>query len=210
MAFGEETCRHSVARNLWYYGRKGSMLVLRAIPIKKNWICIKTGSEPHYDDRSLRLLYCTFHFILMRIIVNIGSTFSNHTNFLIKSIVQHIFALSKNRTLKSRLLQANPEATVVFLECPYYSITRFNKLNITNSNSKTATNKHDQRNVFLLLVLLYPIQPQSSQCSYWMYAIRIYIPVLSIACAFRPDSLAWRNNVLFLVHLPAPIESCSG
>jgi hypothetical protein len=26
--------------------------------------------------------------------------------------------------------------------------------------------------------------------TYWMYAIRIYIPVLSIACAFRPDSLA--------------------
>ena len=51
------------------------------------------------------------------------------------------FALSKNRTLKSRLLQANPEATVVFLECPYYSITK-----ITNSNSKTATNKYYQRN----------------------------------------------------------------
>jgi hypothetical protein len=104
----------------------------------------KKGKCVSYDDRSLRLLHCTFHFIIMRIIVNIGSTFSNHTNFLIKSIVQHIsqgetltvteyyvsaktypyqkieFALSKNRTLKSRLLQANPEATVVFLECPYY------------------------------------------------------------------------------------------
>jgi hypothetical protein len=56
------------------------------------------------------------------------------------------FALSKYRTLKRRLLQANPEATVVFLECPYYSITRFNKFKITNSNSKTATNKHYQRN----------------------------------------------------------------
>ena len=56
------------------------------------------------------------------------------------------FAISKNRTLKSRLSQANPEATVVFLECPYYSITRFNKFKITNSNSKTATNKHYQRN----------------------------------------------------------------
>ena len=49
-----------------------------------------TGSKPHYDDRSLRLLHCTFHFIIMKIIVTIGSTFSNHTNFLIKSIVQHI------------------------------------------------------------------------------------------------------------------------
>ena len=48
------------------------------------------------------------------------------------------FALNKYRTLKSRLLQANPEATVVFLECPYYSITRFNKFKITNSNSKTG------------------------------------------------------------------------
>jgi hypothetical protein len=56
------------------------------------------------------------------------------------------FALNKYRTLKSRLLQANPEATVVFLECPYYSITRFNKFKITNSNSKTGTNKYYQRN----------------------------------------------------------------
>jgi hypothetical protein len=34
----------------------------------------------------------------------------------------------------------------VFLECPYYSITRFNKFKITNSNSKTGTNKYYQRN----------------------------------------------------------------
>ena len=32
----------------------------------------------------------------------------------------------------------------MFLECPYYSITRFNKVKITTSNSKTATNKHCQ------------------------------------------------------------------
>ena len=54
----------------------------------------------------------------------------------------------QSRTLKSRHLQANPEATIVFLECPYYFITRFNKVKITTSNSKTATNKHCQ-NLFI-------------------------------------------------------------
>ena len=34
----------------------------------------------------------------------------------------------------------------MFLENPYYSITRFKKFKITNSNSKTATNKQYQRN----------------------------------------------------------------
>jgi hypothetical protein len=38
------------------------------------------------------------------------------------------FAIRKYRTLKSRLSQANPEATVVFLDCPYYSITRSTNL----------------------------------------------------------------------------------
>jgi predicted aconitase len=65
--------------------------------------------------------------------------FELRSTCIFKIVIKIEFALNKYRTLKSRLLQANPEATVVFLECPYYSITRFNKFKITNSNSKTGT-----------------------------------------------------------------------
>lgn len=38
------------------------------------------------------------------------------------------FALSEYRVLKEHIIQTNISAKVLFLDCPYYSITRANKI----------------------------------------------------------------------------------
>ena len=49
------------------------------------------------------------------------------------------FALTEYRVLKDQIIQANSSAKVLFLDCPYYSITRANKIRRSGHSTTHST-----------------------------------------------------------------------